>query len=141
VNRLLLVVLVGCTYYPDSYRDFRGSFPGTRQTVGCLDIAVDKGSDALAEGPVLSYGFGNRCRHPVTIDLATLHVRGRTEDGVDRDLIAFDPQHELRPEPLDAMFAGRENIEYVSTQPIVQVCVDIGSIDGSREHDERWVCK
>lgn len=141
MNRLLLVVFVGCTYYPNSYRDLRGSFPGTRETVGCIDIAVDKGSDALAEGPVVAYAFGNRCRHPVWVDLSALHVRGRTEDGVEHDLIAFDPQHELRPEPLDAMFAGRENIEYVSTQPVVQVCVDIGGIDGAQSHYEQWVCK
>jgi len=52
----------------------------------------------------------------VTIDLASLHVSRAHEDGIEHDLIAFDPQHELRPDPLDAMFSGRENIEYVSTQ-------------------------
>ena len=114
---------------------------GTRQTIGCVDITVDKGSDALAEGPVVSYGFGNRCRHPTTVDFASVRVRGRTADGAEHDLIAFDPQHELRPEPLDAMFFGHENIEYVSTQPIVQVCVDIGGITGEQPHDERWVCQ
>lgn len=138
---MLLVVLAGCTYYPDSYRDVRGSFTGTHQTVGCIDIAVDRGSDTLAEGPVMAYGFGNRCRHPVWVDLSALHVRGRTEDGVEHELIAFDPQHELRAEPLDTMFAARENIEYVSTQPVVEVCVDIGGIEGTQPHAERWVCK
>ena len=56
-------------------------------------------------------------------------------------MIAFDPQHELRSEPLDVMFAGRENIEYVSRQPVVEICVDIGGIDSSQPATERWVCK
>jgi hypothetical protein len=134
---MLLLAIAGCTYRAGTFE----GMTGTRQTIGCIDITVDKGTDQLAEGPVVSYGFGNRCRYPTTLDFTQVRVRGRTADGVERELIAFDPQHELRPLSLDAMFYGHENIEYVSAQPVFNVCVDIGGITGEQPHNESWVCQ
>jgi len=142
VNRLLLLALASCSYKAGSFGDFRGAFPGTHQTIGCIDLAVGRSADPAASGPAISYSFGNRCLHPVTIDLASIHARGHDADGLEHALVAFDPLQELRPLPLDSLFFGRETIEYSARipLPIYDVCVDIGGVNGDEPHSETWVC-
>jgi len=140
VNWLLLLVLAGCSYKAGSYSDFRGPFPGLRQTLGCIDLAVGRSGDPSADGPAVSYAFGNRCVHPVTIDLATIHAIGHDTDGVAHPMVALDPQRELQPLPLDALFFGRETIEYSARVPVNDICVDIGGINGDEPRTESWVC-
>jgi len=140
VNRPLLLLAAGCSYKAGSFTDFRGAFPGTPVTIGCIDLAVGRSADRAAEGPAVSYAFGNRCLHPVTIDLASIRARGHDADHVEHALVAFDPQQELRPLSLDALFFGRETIEYSARVPIRDICVDVGGIDGVEPRTETWVC-
>jgi hypothetical protein len=125
VKRLALLILAGCSYHPNAFSDIHGPFDGHHQTIGCLDLAVDNGEPS--EGPVVSYAFGNRCRYPVPLDLTAVHVRGHSADGVEHELIAFDPNHELRPLELDALLSGRENIEYVGAG-MTNICIDLTGI-------------
>jgi len=129
LKRLVGIAFVaGCAYHGGAFSDIHGSFDGQRQTIGCVDIAVAKSDDASGEGPVVSYAFGNRCRYPVALDFTAIHVRGRTADGAIHELVAFDPQHEIQPLSIDALITGRENIEYVAREPMVEVCVDLSGI-------------
>src|SRR5262245_55231473 len=93
---VLSVALLGCAYRPGSFSHYRQSFPGQRTTVGCIDIAVERRPDLIAGGTVLGYQFGNRCDRPATIDFAHVTVVGRTFDGQELDLHAFDPNAEIR---------------------------------------------
>ena len=142
MNRLLLLLLAGCTYTSGSFSDFRGAFPGTRQTIGCIDLAVGRSADPSAQGPAISYAFGNRCTRPVTIDLASIRAHGHDADGLEHTLVAFDPQQELRPLPLDSLFFGRETIEYSApgVQQIFDLCVDIGGVNADAPRTAQWVC-
>ncbi len=140
-----LVVAAGCSYHAGSYADLRGPFPGTRVTVGCVDLAVGLGPESTVEAPVVAYGFGNHCRHAVMLDLATVRAVGHDAEDREHAMIAFDPNQELRPMPLDGMWSGREQVEYgqargLEAVPLVSLCVDIGGIDGTAERIERWVC-
>ena len=121
MKRLAPLILAGCSYHAGAFSDLHGEFDGHRQTVGCVDLAIDKGSPS--EGPVVSYAFGNRCRYPVPVDFTAIHVRGHNADGIEHELVAFDPNHELRPLTLDALISARENIEYVGNYD--HVCIDL----------------
>lgn len=142
--KLIAIVLVtaSCGYSAGSFRDWKGAFPGTVQTIGCVEIGVGTATDQYATGPVIAYSFGNRCTHAVTLDLATVRAVGRDADGRERTLTAFDPRGELRPVPLDGLWSAREQIEYIAVESaqLVSVCVDIGGVDASAPRTERWVC-
>lgn len=135
-----LTFVAGCAYHGGAFSDIHGSFEGQRQTIGCVDIAVETSDDPTAEGPVVSYAFGNRCRYPVPLDFTAIHVRGRTAEGATRELVAFDPHHEIKPLSIDALITGRENIEYVTHEPMVQICVDLSGITNAPVPTP-WVCR
>ena len=145
MRKLVLVGIAACGYRPGSFVDFgRIPFPGVTRTIGCLDVGVAATADAQAQGPVVAYSFGNRCRRVVTLDLATVRAVGRDANGDEHVLAAYDPRGELAARPIEALWVGRENIEYVApatAPPIVSVCVDIGGLDATTvERVERWVC-
>jgi hypothetical protein len=133
-------IAAGCAYHSGSFTAFFGAFPTARSTVGCIDIGIDARSSA--QGEVFSYGFGNRCEHGTTLDLASVRVVGRNADGRVRPLIAYDPRHEIRPLRLEALWWGDEQIEYIDGDPtgFASVCVDVGGIDQAAARTERWSC-
>lgn len=140
--RMRLVVIAalasGCSSYaPGSFAYPSKLFPGQRATVGCLDISVDRRPDYDGKA-VLDYQFGNRCDEPVTIDLAHVPVTGRTADGSEVRLEAYDPNLEMIAMKIDARKAGGEAIAYAVAQPLVQVCADAAAIGESKEN--RWMC-
>jgi hypothetical protein len=94
--RWALIVIAGCSYHAGSYGDLRGSWPGTRVELGCVELAVARG-----EGSVIEYAFGNRCDHHVLLDLASVRVMS---DGVVQH--AYDPRGEIRAAMLPAKFSG-----------------------------------
>src|SRR5688572_558692 len=109
---VLSVALIGCAYSPGSFSHFRQGFPGQRTTVGCLDVAIERRPDLIGGGTVLAYEFGNRCDRPAIVDLSRVTVVGRTYEGEQHELRAFDPSAEIRPLKLDGRLAGREAIAY-----------------------------
>lgn len=138
-RRLVLgsVVLAGCAYQPDSFSYVREPFRGYYLSVDCLDIAIDhrpRGKDS----DVLAYEFGNRCDEPAVVDLAAARVYGKTSDGTELTLFAFDPLREIRTMRIDARAYGREAIEYPSGRQLASVCVDAASI--AHASPPRWVC-
>lgn len=145
MRSLVLVLLVGCAYKPGSFTYESRTFPGQRVSLGCLDVSVDRRADINGD-PVLDYQFGNRCDSPVTIDLVNLPVIGRMASGGERLLKAFDPGLEMHVAKLDALQAGGEAIAYVtddpgSTDPIVQVCVDVARLERTNKPREaQWLC-
>ncbi len=130
MRSVLLVALVGCGYRGGTFRDPSGSFGGHDRTVGCLDVGVSVGADAAAEGPVLAYGFGNRCDRAAVVDLGAVVVTGRTADGDEVALAPYDPAGELRPARIDARRTGREAIEYAGARDVRMICADLGGLDG-----------
>jgi hypothetical protein len=140
-----LLALAACHgYRAGSFAGPRGPFPGDRVTLGCLDVAVARSHDTGAQGPAVELDFGNRCRHPVTVDLGRMSARGRDAAGQDVRLVAYDPADAIRPLPLDGLLVGREVIELSRADgadvPLTQVCVDVGGIDRSAAPVARWVC-
>ena len=61
---------------------------------------------------MLQYEFGNRCDAPQTIDLQGVHVVGRTRDGRETKLVAYDPDAELIPLPIDGKSDSAEALAY-----------------------------
>lgn len=137
ISGALLTTALGCSYRPGTFAYGMKAFPGTRATVGCLDIAIDRRSDYDGNA-VLQYSFANRCESKQVIDLAGLRVVGRDLDGNEHSLTPFDPGGQIRPMPLDARLAGAETLAYSSIHKLVQVCVDAGSF--SKDVPERWLC-
>jgi hypothetical protein len=135
---VLSVALIGCAYSPGSFSHFRQDFPGQRTTVGCIDLSVERRPDLTSGGTVLAYEFGNRCDRPATVDFTQAAVRGRTFSGKDIDLVAYDPEWQMRPLAIDGRTAGKEAIAYPSDERLAQVCVDVASI--TREAPQRWLC-
>ena len=138
-RRLVLgsVLLASCAYQPDSFSYAREPFRGFYLSVDCLDLAIDhrkRGGDS----DVLAYEFGNRCDEPVVVDLAAARVLGRTDDGSEVELFAFDPLREIRTLRIDGRAYGREAIEYPSGRMLERVCVDAASI--AHATPARWVC-
>jgi hypothetical protein len=134
---LLAVPLAGCAYQPGSFAHQQQAFPGTRTTVGCLDVAIDRRAD-LGKSAVLGYRFGNRCDRPATVDLAYVNVVGRTGDGVEHKLVPYDPEGQLMAMKVDGRFAGGEALAYPSDEPLVQICVDAASL--AQRTPEQWLC-
>ncbi len=143
-HRVALLLLAGCGYQPNSFERGTGTFPGVRDTIGCLDVAVYGRHDLMKSNPVVEYTFGNRCEHPVVVDLGSIRARGRSA-AREFELVAVDPRMEIRPLPMDGRWTGREIIEYRprdgEVDPILAVCLDLGSIDGTRGAGERWLCE
>jgi hypothetical protein len=140
-------VLASCYIYsPHSYVDLVTPFPGARVDLGgCLDLAVTYTEDALAHGQVVGYTFGNRCYHRVIVDLAAVRAVEYVGGGEYRPLRPYDPNHELAPLPIEALWQGHEQIEYDTPSatvdwPTAKVCVDVGGVDGSAPRRARWVC-
>lgn len=138
--RLLLAcgVLCGCTaYQPGSFRAPDQAFLGQHRTAGCLDLGIAERA-AIPRAVVLDFTFGNRCDRMATVDLAAVPVVGRTVDGREVPLFAHDPNHEIRPLPLDGRSAGHEAIAYEAEKSrIAQVCLDAGAIAHA---PPQWVC-
>jgi len=130
VGAIVLIALSACGYRGGTFRDPMGSFGGSQRTVGCLDVGVDLASDTQAQGTVIAYGFGNRCDRATTVDLGAVVVTGRTADGREVVLPAFDPEGELRSARIDARRSGRETIEYGGAEAVRMICVDVGRLDG-----------
>jgi hypothetical protein len=142
---VVLASFLGCAYHPDAFTggpSYR--FPAARATLGCVDVAVGRADQAYTTGPVVEYGFGNRCDHRVPVDLATVRVIAREPDGRDRALVAYDPRRELATLPITAHGYGRERIEYrdpIDDRPIAgAICVDVGGVDATLGHVPRWLC-
>lgn len=137
---MLTSALVGCAYQPGSFRTGHGpeaELAGQRATVGCLDVAVARRLDYEASA-VLQYRFGNRCNRAVEVDLQTVAVIGRLEDGREVALAPYDPQLELRPVRLGGRLSGGEAIAYPMPSPLAQICVDAASI--VRAQPAHWMC-
>jgi len=138
-----MAILAGCIYHPGSFEDPVGtSFPGTRATVGCLDVAVAAAKDDRATGPVIEYSFGNRCDHRVVVDLRGVRAVGRDATGQTRELRLFDPDAEVKPAELDALVAASEQLEYLDRDgaALLSVCVDIGGVESDTPRREQWIC-
>jgi hypothetical protein len=132
------LALGGCAYQADSFSYAREPFSGVYMTVDCLDLAIDRQSRQAASKNVITYAFGNRCNDPVVVDLASVRVFGRADDGTEMQLFAFDPANEIRALRIDGRAVGREAIEYPSKGTLKSLCVDAGSI--ARSSVPRWVC-
>ena len=135
---VLSVALIGCAYRPGSFSHYRKDFPGQRTTVGCIDLSVERRPDLTGGGTVIAYQFGNRCDRAATIDLARAAVVGRTFDGQEMELRAFDPNAEIRAMQIDGRAAGAEAIAYPAETRFAEVCVDVASI--AHVAPARWVC-
>jgi hypothetical protein len=132
------LALGACAYGPGSFHYTTKTFPGQRVTLGCLDLSIDRRADLTDHAAVIEYDFGNRCREPAVVDLATVRVVGRTESGFEVALAPFDPKGEIGVLRIDGRLAGGEAIAYPSGLPLAQVCVDIATI--AHAAPARWVC-
>ncbi len=138
---IVVASIAGCSYTPGSFSYPARRFPGQRVTVGCLDIAVDRRADLkdINQAAVVDYQFGNRCDGDVMVDLTHVRIYGRTADGVELALTAYDPGLEMKPMKLGGRQAGGEAIAYPTTEPLTQVCVDAASIVETPK-EARWLC-
>jgi hypothetical protein len=148
LSRLVRIALVacaagGCAYQPGAFSHRQQAFPGSRATVGCLDIAVERRGD-LAVGPVLGYQFANRCDRALTIDLGAVAVVGRDASGADVRLAPYDPGAELHAAALDGRSSGGEALAYVvspASPAMLQVCVDVATLAMPVPGEPaRWLC-
>ena len=137
---VLSVALIGCAYSPGSFSHFRHGFPGQRTTVGCLDLSVERRPDLIGGGTVLGYNFGNRCDRPATVDLSRVSVVGRTWEGQEVTLYAFDPNAQLRELQLDGRAAGFEAIAYPADEKMKfsEICVDVATV--AHTSPAQWLC-
>lgn len=141
--RWLIVLAVGCGYAPDSFRSVRHEFPGVRQTVGCLDIAVLGQRSVITRNPLLEVNLGNRCDHGIEVDLAAIQVRGRSSGQTEEvALVAIDPRREIRAKRLDGRMIGREVIEYRGRggEVFEALCFDASRVERSARRSEQWTC-
>jgi hypothetical protein len=134
---LALCALAACGYQPGSFAAPHRAFAGTRATVGCFDVAVERRPD-LPIGPVLGYALANRCDRVATVDLAALAVVGRDAAGTEVVLQPYDPHAELRRVALDGRSAGGEALAYRAAGAMPQVCVDVATLD--HQATPRWLC-
>jgi hypothetical protein len=132
------VVLASCAYQAGSFDSTVRPFVGQRVTVGCLDLAIDRRPDLPNGDSVVSYDFGNRCDHPVVVDLARVAVVGRAADGGRRDLKAYDPDHEIAPMRIDGRAVGGEAIAYSSAVSPHEICIDAATI--AHVETTQWLC-
>lgn len=136
---LLGCLTVGaCAYHADSFSYSSEPFRGIYVTVECLDLAIEKRATPDNSNSVVAYEFGNRCDEPTLVDLASARLVGHTVGGGTIDLVAYDPDREIRPLQLDARAVGREAIAYSSDLEIQGICVDAASI--AHTSPPRWLC-
>ena len=139
---VLLSVCASCAYGPGSFTAWDHDFAGTRATVGCIDLSVSRHRDDR-HAAVLGYSFGNRCNDSHTIDLEHAVVVARTPQG-DTRLVAYDPDREIVPLPLDGGASGAETIAYHLTggdddvARRMPVCVDVSSV--VHHEPAMWQC-
>jgi len=154
MRTLAVVAVAACTYAPGSYRapwildvqsPPRYEFPVHRATLGCIDLAIGRVDQSYTSGPVIEYGFGNRCDRRVPLDLASVRVVAHDPDGGARPLVAYDPRGEIRAMPIVARMAGYERVEYRDPSDARApldgpMCVDVGGVDASIARTEHWLC-
>lgn len=139
-----LVCLVGglaagaCAYHPDSFSYSSEPFRGAYVTVDCLDMAIERRAPLRSGHTVVAYEFGNRCDEPALVDLAAARLVGHTSNGLTIDLVAYDPEQEIRPMRLDGRAVGREAIAYAGDASVRGVCIDAASI--AHRSPPRWLC-
>jgi hypothetical protein len=136
-----LVLVAGCGYRAGSYTYPRAAFSGARVTQDCMDLALSRRAAADDEGGIIvQFEIGNRCDHPISIDLLHVHVIGHVRSGRESKLVAFDPDEELVAMPLDGRSYASEAIAYRDPggDEVAGACVDIATIDHGAT--PRWVC-
>ena len=131
-----------CAYAPGSFSSRPSSFPGTRATVGCLDVAASLTGGTVQRGPVIQYTVGNRCDRVTIVDFSAVRARSSAGPTLGPTMMPFDPQRELRPLMMEARSVISEQIEYRHTAPAVghALCVDVAGLNGSSA-GERWLCQ
>lgn len=132
------LAIAGCAYQPGSFHSVMQEFPGQQATVDCLDLAVERRPDLPNGSAVVRFAFGNRCDHPTVVDLSAAAVVGRTSDGHQVQLTAYDPRHEIQALRIDGRAVGREALAYPADTPISEICVDAASI--AHASTEQWMC-
>jgi hypothetical protein len=132
------LALAGCAYQPGSFHSVMQDFPGQQATVDCLDLAVERRPDLPNHSAVVRFAFGNRCDHPVVVDLASAAIVGRTDDGQQIPLTAYDPRHEIQVMRIDGRAVGREALAYPADTPISEICIDAASI--AHGSIAQWMC-
>lgn len=138
MRALATLLLAGCAYQAGSFDSSLQRFKGQQATIDCLDVAIERRHDLADGAAVVGYAFGNRCDHPTVVDLAAVAVVGRTADGRQMELAAYDPRHEISTLRLDGRAVGREALAYPTDVPLAEVCIDAGTIaHGATAH---WMC-
>jgi len=132
------VLLAGCGYQSGSFDSPVRQFSGSLITVDCLDIAIDRRPDLPDGHAVVSYTFGNRCDHPVLVDLSQVAILGRDSEGKSFELAAYDPRHEIEALRIDGRAVGGEAIAYESDESPKQICIDAGGI--THAPTATWLC-
>lgn len=138
MRALAALLLAGCAYQPGSFDSSLQRFKGQQATVDCLDLAVDRRHDLPDHSAVVGFAFGNRCDHPAVVDLAAAAVVGRTVDGHQLELSAYDPHHEIATLRIDGRAVGREALAYPSDTPLAEICIDAATI--AHGATARWMC-
>ncbi len=131
-----------CAYAPGSFSSYPSSFPGSRTTVGCLDVAVSLTGGTIQQGPVIYYTVGNRCDRVTIVDFSAVRARSAAGVSLGVPMMPFDPDRELRPLQMEARTVISELIEYRHIAPTEGhgLCVDVGRLNGP-SLDERWLCQ
>ena len=131
---LLATTACGRPYEPGSFEGLRVTFAGGRGSAGCLDLAVDVAYETCPadvecpEAPVATISLGNRCRHPIPIDVAQIVFVSRPGE---RRLRIADPKQELHKAELDGRAMASERFELIGGSPeqdVTMVCANPGRI-------------
>src|ERR1051325_105653 len=119
--------LVGCAYEPGSFRYMMEPFAGQLASIQCLDLAIER-RPGIGDGrTIIAHTFGNRCDHPVTVDLLNVVISARATSGRELTMTAYDPLRELHVLRIDGRLVGHEAIAYSSEETPDRICVDAGS--------------
>jgi hypothetical protein len=116
---------------------------GTHVTLGCLDVAVASTTDeAVPDKPVVRFGFGNRCEHRVTIDIAAVRVIAIDTHGREVTLVPLDPRHEIHRGAIRELVDGVERIAYdgISRAEMMHLCIDVGPLEPEAKLAARVLC-
>jgi len=132
------LALLGCAYQPGSFHSVMQDFSGQQASVDCLDLSVERRPDLPDHSAVVRYAFGNRCDHPVVVDLGGAAIVGRTAAGQQVQLTAYDPRHEIQVLRIDGRAVGREALAYPADTPISEICIDAASI--AHGSSAQWMC-
>jgi hypothetical protein len=131
---LLALLSAGCAYQPGALLTAPADpFTTVARTLDCLDLSVTLAADEHlpASSALVDYRFGNRCKAPVTIDLAAAVVTGYAADGTATVLKLKDGQHQVHAGDLDGEHDGSEALRYEApkgTADNVRVCVELGRV-------------